>query len=240
MKKGLTIGSLVLCATGVLGAQEGFKTDVFPLEEGSLKITFIGHGTLMFDYNGMIIHVDPVGKEADYAKLPRADLILITHEHFDHLDPEAITAIRQKDTDIVLNESSAKSVSGIVMKNGEQRTVRGLKIEAVPAYNTSSGRDKFHPQGRDNGYVVTFGNLRVYIAGDAENHPQMMGLKDIDIAFLAMNQPYTMTPVQAAEAARAINPGVLYPYHFGETDVSELAELLKDADGIEVRLRDLQ
>ncbi len=127
MKKGL-----------VIGAQEGFKPDVFPLKEGSLKITFIGHGTLMFDYNGMIIPVDPVGKGADYAKLPPADLIIITHEHFDHLDPEAITAIRRKDADMVLNESSAKSVSGLVMKNGGQRTVRGLKIEAVPAYNTSS------------------------------------------------------------------------------------------------------
>lgn len=240
MKLGLAIGSLVLCVTGALGAQEGLKTDVFPLKEGSLKITFIGHGTLMFDYNGTIIHVDPVGREADYSKLPKADLILITHEHFDHLDSEAIAAIRQKDTDIVLNESSARSVSGIVMKNGEQRTVRGLKIEAVPAYNTTSDRDKFHPRGRDNGYVVTFGNVRVYIAGDTENHPQMMGLKDIDIAFLPMNQPYTMTPVQAAEAARSINPGVLYPYHFGETDVSELTELLKDADSIEVRIRDLQ
>ena len=195
----------------------------------------------MFDYNGRIIHIDPVGREADYSQMPKADLILITHEHPDHLDADALGMIKKAGTDIILNESSAGKIKeGIVMKNGEQRTVRGLKIEAVPAYNTTEGRDRFHPKGRDNGYVVTFDDKRVYIAGDTENHPEMKRLKDIDIAFLPMNQPYTMLPEQVAEATKAFRPKVLYPYHYGDTDVSELVALLKDVKNMEVRIRKLR
>ena len=129
------------------------------------------------------------------------------------------------------------------MKNGEVKTVKGLKIEAVPAYNIISKRDggePYHPKGNGNGYVITFGGKRVYVAGDTENTPEMKALKDIDIAFLPMNLPYTMSPEMAAEAARAFRPKVLYPYHYGNTDVKQLAELLKGEQGIEVRIREMQ
>jgi L-ascorbate metabolism protein UlaG (beta-lactamase superfamily) len=143
-----------------------------------------------------------------------------------------------------LTKICAEKVSGgIVMKNGDVKTVAGLKIEAVPAYNIvhkRSGGQPFHPKGRGNGYVITFGKTRVYIAGDTENTPEMKQLKKIDIAFLPMNLPYTMTPEMVADAALALKPKVLYPYHYGRTDPQELVKLLKDAKEIEVRVRKLQ
>lgn len=217
------------------------ETDTFKTSQGELKITFVGHGTLMFTFAGKVIHVDPVSAEADYATMPKADLILITHEHYDHLDPAAIAAIRQPATAIVLTPKCATTVpDGIVMKNGEARTVAGIKIEAVPAYNIVHKRptgEPFHPRGEGNGYVLTFGDTRVYVAGDTENVPEMKALKDIAIAFLPMNLPYTMTPAMVADAARAFRPKVLYPYHFGKTDNSELVRLLAADKAIEVRIR---
>jgi len=224
--------------------EKKFEADTIKTKTGEIKITFIGHGTLMFRYGGKVIHVDPVSREADYAKLPKADLILVTHEHGDHLDPKVIKMLRQPDTKIVLTKACAEKVAGgIVMKNGDVRTVLGYKIEAVPAYNIlhkrSSGQP-FHPKGRGNGYVVTFGKTRVYIAGDTENIPEMRQLKKIDIAFLPMNLPYTMTPEMVAEAAQIVKPKILYPYHYGRTDPQKLVKLLKDHEQIEVRIRKMQ
>jgi L-ascorbate metabolism protein UlaG (beta-lactamase superfamily) len=231
---------LLALAASSLGAEEPPRTDSFPLPGGSLKITFLGHGTLMLDYNGWIIHVDPVSAEADYAALPPADLILITHEHGDHLDPAAVARITRPGTVIVANPASADKLSGAVaLRNGESRTVGSVKIEAVPAYNTSAGRTRFHPKGRDNGYLLTIAGKRLYIAGDTEETPEMKALRNIDIAFLPMNQPYTMTPEQVAKAARAFKPRLLYPYHYGDTDPERLAPLL-EGKGVEVRVRSLQ
>ena len=236
--------ALSLVLTVQAGAKESFETDFIDTGDGALMVTFIGHGTLMFQYNGAVIHVDPVSREADYTLMPAADLVLITHEHGDHLDPKALEQISKDGTVIVLNSNSAeKAGGGMVMKNGEVKTVKGLKIEAVPAYNIISKRDggePYHPKGNGNGYVITFGGKRVYVAGDTENTPEMKALKDIDIAFLPMNLPYTMSPEMAAEAARAFRPKVLYPYHYGNTDVKQLAELLKGEQGIEVRIREMQ
>jgi L-ascorbate metabolism protein UlaG (beta-lactamase superfamily) len=221
-----------------------FETDVFETSAGELKITFVGHGTLMFTFGDMVIHVDPVSREADYTAMPKADLILITHEHGDHLDPAAIAAVRRQDTVIVLTEKCAEEVPGeTVMSNGDVRTVLGLRIEAVPAYNIVHKRpsgEPFHPRGDGNGYVITFGDTRVYIAGDTEDTPEMKELKDIDVAFLPMNLPYTMTPEMVAEAARAFRPKILYPYHFGTTDTSELVKLLEAEPSIEVRIRSME
>jgi L-ascorbate metabolism protein UlaG (beta-lactamase superfamily) len=205
-----------------------------------LKITFLGHGTLMLDYNGWIIHVDPVSAEADYAALPPGDLILVTHEHGDHLDAAAVARITRPGTVIVANPAAAGKLRGaVVLRNGESTTAGSVKIEALPAYNTSPGRDRFHPKGRDNGYLLTIAGKRIYIAGDTEETPEMKALKNIDIAFLPMNQPYTMTPEQVAKAARAFKPRVLYPYHTGDTDTARLAALL-EGKGVEVRIRNLQ
>jgi len=225
-------------AMSAVYAQKKFQEDSFKTSGGDLKITFIGHGTLMLTYAGKVIHADPVSMYADYATLPKADLILVTHEHGDHLDMKAIQAASTANTTIITNPSSAKNVpNAIVMKNGEDRIVFGIKVEAVPAYNIEK---PFHPKGNGNGYVLTFGDKRVYIAGDTENVAEIKALKNIDVAFLPMNQPYTMTPEQVADVASAMQPKVLYPYHFGNTDTSKLAGLLKDEKGIEVRIRDLQ
>jgi L-ascorbate metabolism protein UlaG (beta-lactamase superfamily) len=237
---------MIVLVTGAttMAAAEPFQTDVIRTNAGPLEITSIGHGTLMFTFGGKVIHVDPVGEYADYSKLPKADLMLITHQHRDHLDPKVVEMLRQPKTQIVVNGVSADRVPGsIVMKNGEVRTLAALTIEAVPAYNLVHKRESgepYHPQGQGNGYLISFGDKRVYVAGDTENTPEMKALKNIDVAFLPMNLPYTMTPEMVADAAKAFKPSILYPYHFGQTDPAKLVELLRDSPEIEVRVRRLQ
>ncbi|MGQ9654582.1 MAG: MBL fold metallo-hydrolase [Thermodesulfobacteriota bacterium] len=242
MTKILFLAAFLLMALGSrAGAQEGLETDLIKTSAGDLKITFIGHGSLFFTLVGKVIHVDPVGQYGDYSTLPKADLILITHEHRDHLDPKAIEAIRTDRTKIVLTQACVAQVQGgIVMKNGDVQTIEGIKIEAVPAYNIVHMRSEgvpFHPKGAGNGYVITLGDKRVYVAGDTENTPEMKALQGIDIAFLPMNLPYTMTPEMVADAAKAFKPRILYPYHFGDTDTSRIVKLLKDTKEVEVRIR---
>ncbi len=199
---------------------------------------------MIFTFGGKVIHVDPYGKLADYSKLPKADLILITHEHRDHLDLDALGTDRTEQTIVILPEVCAgKITGGTVMKNGDVRTVLGVEVQAVPAYNLVHKRDSgepFHVKGVGNGYVLTFGDKRVYVAGDTENIPEMKALQRIDCAFLPMNLPYTMTPEMVTDAAKAFKPKVLYPYHYGDTDVSKLTDLLKDDKDIEVRIRRMQ
>ncbi|TET69153.1 MAG: MBL fold metallo-hydrolase [Candidatus Aminicenantes bacterium] len=230
----------------VAAVQKEFEEDIIQTSQGDLKITFIGHGTVMFTFEGKIIHVDPVGRYADYSQLPKADLILITHEHGDHLDAKVIKIISSEKTDLVLTEKCVEKVKiedVIIMKNGDIKTVQNLKIEAIPAYNIKHMRspgNPYHPKGVGNGYIITFGDKRVYVAGDTENTPEMKALKNIDIAFLPMNLPYTMTPEMVADAAKAFMPKILYPYHYGNTDTSKIVELLKDVERIEVRIRDMK
>jgi len=218
-----------------------YATDVIPTAKGDLKITCVGHGTLMFQFNGIVIHVDPVSHYADYAHMPKADLILVTHEHGDHLDPRAIQQITKADTVLIVSQACADKLHrGIVMKNGDAGIYKDIGIEAVPAYNIVHMRAPnapYHPKGVGNGYVLTFGNKRVYVAGDTENIPEMSKLDKIDIAFLPMNLPYTMTPEMVADAVRKIHPRIVYPYHTGNTDTSKLAPLLKDEPDVEVRIR---
>ena len=232
----------IFCFMGF--SQEQFEEDIFSDGDSDLKLTFIGHGTLMFSYNNKVIHIDPVSGYADYEKMPKADLILITHEHGDHLDKKAISSVSKDNTKIILTEICAETIeNGIVMKNGDLKTILDIKIEAVPAYNIVNKRNDgspFHPKARGNGYILTIGDKRVYVAGDTENTPEMKNLKNIDIAFLPMNLPYTMNPEMVADAAKAFRPKILYPYHFGKTDTDELIELLKAEEEIEVRIRKLQ
>jgi L-ascorbate metabolism protein UlaG (beta-lactamase superfamily) len=225
-------------------AGNNFETDVVKTAGGKLEITFIGHGTLMFRFGGKIIHVDPFSRLADYSKLPQADMILLTHEHRDHLDLKALDNLRADKTKLILTKNCAQQVKGgIIMQNGDVKTVDGLKTEAVPAYNLVHMRSEgvpFHSKGNGNGYVITFGDIRIYVAGDTENIPEMKQLKDIDVAFLPMNLPYTMTPEMVADAARAFKPKVLYPYHYGKTDPSKLIELMKDTPDVEIRIRKME
>ena len=207
-------------------------------------MSFIGHGTLMFKYKSAVIHIDPVGYYADYAKMPKADLILVTHHHGDHLDVPAIEKIKKANTKMICSASCKEQLKNcIVLKNGEKTAASGFNIEAVPAYNLVHKRKNgppFHPKGVGNGYVLTIDNKRIYIGGDTENVPEMKNLENIDIAFLPMNLPYTMTPEMVADAVKMFNPKILYPYHFGDTNLDELVKLLKDKKDCEVRLRKLE
>lgn len=243
MKFALPMMLFALLAAPAVAEQE-FEKDVVTTASGILEITFIGHGSLMMKFNNKILHIDPYSKLADYSKLPKADFILITHEHQDHLDPAAVEQIRTRDTKIILTGKSAEKLSGgMVMKNGDAKTIMDIMIEAVPAYNVVHKRDNgqpFHPKGQGNGYVVTFADKRVYIAGDTENIPEMKALKNIDIAFLPMNLPYTMTPEMVADAARAFKPNVLYPYHYGDTDTSRLIGMMRENKDIDIRIRKLK
>lgn len=219
-------------------AQQSFESDTFAVGQKKLVIHFIGHGTLMLDYDGLVIHIDPVSRYANYSKLPKADIILVTHQHQDHLDKNAIALIKKETTVIIADKASQEILGeGQVMANGDTLTIKDIKIIAVPAYNTTKGRDKFHPKGRDNGYVLYFGGKKIYIAGDTEDIPEMKNLKNIDIAFLPMNQPYTMTAKQLVKAVKMIKPQIVYPYHYGDNDISALPQLLKGIKGTELRIR---
>jgi L-ascorbate metabolism protein UlaG (beta-lactamase superfamily) len=203
-----------------------------------LRITFVGHASLIFEVGGKVIHIDPWTKQGDYTKFPKADLILVTHEHFDHLDSAAIAEISKSGTRIVGTSAVHDELKkGEIMKNGDTLTVDGFTIEAVPAYNITPDHLQFHPKGRGNGYVLTIGGKRIYVAGDTEDITDMANLKKIDIAFLPMNQPYTMLPDQAAHAAEMFHPKILYPYHTGDTDIAALVKLLAKDKDIEVRVR---
>jgi len=241
MKAALIFLVMGVCGTGLAGVAEAFEKDVVKTKAGDLEVTFIGHGSLMLKFGGKIIYVDPYSKLADYAKLPKADLIFLTHEHQDHLDSVALQQVTTAKTAVVLTATCAEKVhGGIIMHNGDIRNVEGIAIEAVPAYNIMHKRDDgqpFHPKGAGNGYVLTFADKRLYVAGDTENVPEMSLLKRIDIAFLPMNLPYTMTPEMVADAARSFKPDVLYPYHYGETDPARLVTLLRGDPEIEARIR---
>ena len=208
-----------------------------------VDITLIKHGSLEIRYDGLSIQFDPVGgfgKPTDYAlEFPKADLIFVTHEHPDHLEDSTLAVLTGEMTRLFLNGTSRDRIGrGEVLANGDSRTLaEGLTVEAVPAYNTTPGREKFHPKGNGNGYVLTIDGLRVYVAGDTEDVPEMADLKDIDVAFLPVNQPFTMTVDQCVAAASAFKPKVLIPYHFSQTDISPIPGRLP---GIDVRLRDMR
>lgn len=237
-----------LTSLAVCGATGGspYPQDSFRADNGKeFSIRFFAHSSLAIEYDGKWLYFDPVGGNADYASLPAADYIFITHDHYDHLDTAAVAALSAPQTEIVCNEVSAVALGrGRVMRNGDRlQLAEDMSVEAVPAYNFTAGHENFHPAtGRDNGYLLTLGGTRIYIAGDSENTPEMMALRDIDIAFLPVNQPYTMTVDQAAEAVKAIRPAIFYPYHYGQveekTDIGRLVELL---DGVtQVRIRPME
>ncbi len=232
-------GILTLLSAAVALAAER-PADAFSTAAGDLKVTPIVHASMMIEAGGKVIYADPWSR-ADYTGLPKADIILITDIHGDHMDPAQIAALRQAETVIVAPAAVAKTVTGAtVIANGESTTVGDLSFEAVPMYNRKRGPvagSVFHEKGRGNGYIVTYGGLRIYIAGDTEGHAEMRALKSIDVAFIPMNLPYTMPPLEAADAVKAFRPKVVYPYHYRGSDTNEFATALAGT-GIEVRLRD--
>jgi L-ascorbate metabolism protein UlaG (beta-lactamase superfamily) len=221
-----------------------FETDTIDTSSGPLEITFLGHASLLMSFNGKNIYIDPVAEVADFSKLPKADIILVTHDHRENFDMTALEALRTENTLVVLTELCATQYKeGIVMRNEDVKIVSGLKIEGVPAYNIVNKRTSgfpYHFKGIGNGYILTFGDKRVYIAGDTEKIPEMNELSDIDIAFLPVSTPSTMTVEMAADAVRAIKPKIFYPYRYDGTDLTQLQEDLKDQSETEVRIRKMK
>ncbi len=241
MKSSIFFLTMTLLFSPLLMAGD-WEKDTFQTDHNKeVTITFIRHGSLMITYEGQHIQVDPVTMFAHYSTFPKGDYILVTHEHGDHLDAKAIDTLTQAGTRLILNPSSRAIIGrGEPVKNGERlQLTDDILLEAVPAYNTTPGREKYHPRHRDNGYILTIDGLRIYIAGDTEDIPEMRELKEINIAFLPVNQPYTMTVAQAVHAAKMFSPKVLYPYHFGETDVKPIKEQLSGS-GIDVRIRKME
>lgn len=238
--------------TGIDGWTEASKplskdpSDVFFTQNGTaIRLYCMGHGSVKMRIADKWIYADPVRMSgqtpADYSKQPKADVILITHEHGDHLDAAAVSQLSSEKTTVIANPNSRKQLGcGESMVPGDSRSLQGgITVTAVPAYNSSEGRQNFHPKGRDNGYLLTVDGFTIYIAGDTEDIPEMKNLPDIDIAFLPCNQPYTMTPEQLASAAGVIRPKVLFPYHYSNTDMTQVTTLL-EGSGTDVRIRAYQ
>ena len=246
---------LLLAVLGINTAcgQPPYEVDEFTTASGkTVKFHALMHACIRIQYDGKEIQIDPVSKlgsrTVNYATMPKADYIFVTHEHGDHYDAGALKLLSDDKTQLVMNKRCADMYgSGQVMvrsalgtlrsaKNGDKLQLGAITVEAVAAYNSTPGREQFHPKGRDNGYILTIDGLRIYIAGDTEDIPEMSAIKDIDIAFLPCNQPFTMTPEQLIHAAKVIKPRVLFPYHYGQTDLSTVPEALKGT-GIDVRIR---
>jgi L-ascorbate metabolism protein UlaG (beta-lactamase superfamily) len=217
-----------------------FEEDIIKTSGGDLKITSIAGYSVMFTYQGKVIDVDPVGRAADYSLLPKADVILVTHAGPAHDDPETVRLLSKDKTALeVCPLCSLDLPTGTIMINDESKTVAGLKIEAVPAYEVKGKFGVFRPtKGASNGYVITFGDKRVYVGGETENVPEMKALKQIDAAFLPVIR--TMPPAMFADAVKAMQPKIVFPYAYGSNDPKELTALLKDNQGIDVRVRDLR
>ena len=236
---------LMMCCLALGCMAQPFETDEFKTASGkTLKITCIKHATLMMEYDGKVIYFDPVinvKPYTDFTAFPKANYIFVTHEHQDHFDSMALTELRRNYTTIYVNHNVYENwSSGYVMANGDKAEVDdNITVEAVPAYNTTPAHMKFHPKGRDNGYILTIENLRIYVAGDTEDIPEMENIKDIDIAFLPCNQPYTMTVEQLVKAAKTIKPKVLFPYHYSDTPIRKVSMFLSGS-GIDVRIRKYQ
>ncbi|MCU0457037.1 MAG: MBL fold metallo-hydrolase [Bacteroidales bacterium] len=238
------VTSLMLTAMAIPSFSQKYPaTDVLETSAGSVEMHFIGHGSLMFSTGNFVIHIDPVSSSGSYTSLPKADLILVTHEHYDHLDPELVGKLKKDETVMLTTEKVASQVKWAkAMKPGDKTTVKEITVEAVHAYNIVNIRAQgqpFHPKGTGIGFIITIGDKRIYVAGDTENTPEMKALRSIHVAFLPMNLPYTMTPEMVADAAKEFKPAILYPYHYGDTETGRLTELMKNS-GIEVRIRNLK
>jgi L-ascorbate metabolism protein UlaG (beta-lactamase superfamily) len=217
-------------------------SDAIPTSKGDLKITPIQHATMLFEWTGKAIYVDPA-PPANFDGLPKADVILITDLHGDHLSPPTVASLRKADAIVVAPPAVAASLPPdglVVLKNGETKQVAGFSVEGIPMYNLERGPSPgkfYHDKGRGNGYVLTLGDKRVYISGDTECTREMKSLKSIDVAFVCMNLPYTMTPSEAAACVKAFRPKIVYPYHYRGSNLDEFKSALADQKDIEVRIR---
>jgi L-ascorbate metabolism protein UlaG (beta-lactamase superfamily) len=233
----------LICVVGVLspiGTSLGWAADRISTPAGAVEITPIEHASFTLGAGNKLIYIDPSPAQL-FQNKSKADLILITDIHGDHMDPAAVKELSRPDTEVIAPAAVAKTIhSAKVIKNGEKTTWGNWRIEAVPMYNLKRGPapgQLYHTKGRGNGYVLSYGGTRFYISGDTEDTPEMRSLKNIDVAFICMNLPYTMTPAEAAAAVKAFHPKIVYPYHYRGQDPEKFVELLKGT-GIEVRLRE--
>src|SRR5947209_7841320 len=235
---------LVLCSVFAVAlihvpvALAASEPQVFPTSAGPVKITPLNHASTLIEAGGKTIYLDPA-KPVKLAGLPKADLILITDIHPDHMDPDSIKEISKSDTEVISSPAVAQTVtSAKSIANGETKTWQNWTIEAIPAYNLKRGPAPgklFHDKGRGNGYVLSYGGRRFYFSGDTEGIAEMRALKNIDVAFVCMNLPYTMPPDEAAEAVKAFHPKIVIPYHYKGSDLQIFKKGL-EGTGIDVRL----
>lgn len=243
MKHKLLILMIWVASSLAVSAQKKFEVDTIPLRSGNLEITFIGHASLIFKYQDRYIYVDPVMQLADYSKFPKADAILVTHDHGDHLDPVAIEYLTKPETQIFLTKLCFNKLKkGEICESNTFFLTSGISVETVAAYNISKLRGNgipYHPKNDGLGYVLVFDNVRVYVAGDTELTDEMVNLKNIDIAFLPIGLPYTMEPQLAVEAAKLLKVKIFYPYHFNNSNPDEVFRSLIGSP-IEVRVRSMK
>ncbi|WP_225413401.1 MBL fold metallo-hydrolase [Stigmatella hybrida] len=224
--------------------QAPFSGDVISTSRGNLTLRPVNHASFVMYWASKTLYVDPVGEASLYEGLPRPDAVFVTDIHGDHLSANTLTALVQEGTVIVAPQAVKDALPAElqakvqVLANGGTLKVADVSTEAIPMYNLTPERLQFHAKGRGNGYLLTFGATRVYIAGDTEDIPEMRALRNIDVAFIPMNLPYTMTVQQAADAVREFKPKVVYPYHFRESDLAEFTRLVGTDVGVEVRVRD--
>lgn len=241
---------LALLFTNILWAN---VTDTYKTNEGELKITMIGWAGVQFEFKDMIIYVDPSSLKdskikIDYDTLAKADYIFITHSHFDHFNIDIIKKLIKKGTNIIVNDecykilgNSLEDVNLTLVKNNKSYNKKGLKFTTVPAYNiTKDGEKIYHPKGVGNGYLFKFGNLKVLVAGDTEDIPEFDKLKDIDIAFLPLNRPYTMDEIMFVKAVSSLKPKILYPYHYDEEYLNKIIQLLNKSTSTELKVRQVR
>ena len=230
------VSSLAMTALSYAAAEP----QTFPTSAGPVKITPLNHASTLIEAGGKVIYLDPA-KPVKFSGLPKADLILITDIHGDHMDPDSIKDVSKADTEIISSPAVAQTVTTAKpIANDESKTWQGFTIEAIPAYNLKRGPAPgklFHDKGRGNGYVLSYGGKRFYFSGDTEGVPEMRALKNIDVAFVCMNLPYTMPPDEAAYAVKAFHPKIVIPYHYRGSDLSVFQKAL-EGTGIEVRLLD--
>jgi L-ascorbate metabolism protein UlaG (beta-lactamase superfamily) len=247
--RAITVSVLLLTSLPLAfaAAAPNHQADVVETSKGPLRITPLFHGSVMLEFDGKVIHVDP-WSQADYTGIPKADLIVITHTHADHMDAALLKTLRKESTILVGPPAVTDTLNGTVgdtdaISNGEKKSFLGIEIEGVPMYNLKlgSGPGKpFHHKGIGNGYILSFGDTRVYFSGDTECVPEMKALTNISVAFVAMNPPRTMPPVEAAACVAAFRPKIVYPYHYRGQNTQEFADALKSTPGVEVRLRKLE
>jgi len=226
--------ALALATTAAMAA----GTEEFPTSAGTLELTPIQHASILIKADGKVIYIDPA--QGKYDGLPQADYILITDIHGDHMAPAVVDKLRKAGTVILAPKAVAEKVTGCtVISNGETKTIGDFKVEAIPMYNLKPAANGtyMHEKGRGNGYVLTYGGKRFYFSGDTEGTPEMKALRNIDVAFVCMNLPYTMAPDAAAEAVRAFHPAIVYPYHYSQSDLTVFSKALAGS-GIDVRIRD--